>query len=165
VISIRYQDLPSGMHARAEYAGRSTTIYLQPGLTGAQRAAAVRRLRQEARMGCGPSLPCARLAVACATDWIRRGARQLIAIVRLHPVGTLLPALLLTVMAGLFLHASMPALPAPADHGRVTQSTATCATLPELAAKMLVSPDGAGQCDSVPAMPALVSGAPLAPSR
>jgi hypothetical protein len=165
VISIRYQDLPSGMHARAEYAGRSTTIYLQPGLTGAQRSAAVRRLRQEARMGCGPSLPCARLAVACATDWIRCGARQLIAIVRLHPVGTLLPALLLTAMAGLFLHASMPVLPAPADHGRVAQSTATCATLPELAAKMLVSPDGTGQCDSVPAMPALVSGVPLTPSR
>jgi hypothetical protein len=153
------------MHARAEYAGRSTTIYLQPGLTGAQRRAAVRRLRQEARMGCGPSLPCARLLVACATDWIRCGARQLIAIVRLHPVGTLLPVLLLTAMTGLFLHASMPTLPAPADHGRVTQSTATCATLPELAAKMLVSPDGAEQCDSVPAMPALISGVPLTPSR
>jgi hypothetical protein len=153
------------MHAQAEYAGRSTAIYLQPGLTGAQRAAAVRRLRQEARMGCGPTLPCARLALACAADWIRRGVRQLLAIVRLHPVGTLLPALLLSAMAGLFLYASMPALPAPADPGQVAQSTANCATSPELAAKMLVAPENAQQCDSVPVMPALVSGARLTPSR
>lgn len=165
MITIRYRDLPSGMHARAEYAGRSTAIYLQPGLTGAQRAAAVRRLRQEARMGCGPSLPCARLALACAADWIRCGARQLIAIVRLHPVGTLLPALLLSAMAGLFLYASMPSLPAPADPGHVAQSTMTCATSPELAAKMLVAPDNPQQCDSAPVTPALVSGAALTPSR
>lgn len=164
MISIRYRDLPSGMHARAEFAGRSTTIYLQPGLTGAQRAAAVRRLRQEGRMGCGPSLPCARLALACAADRVRCGARQLIAIIRLHPVGALLPALLVTAMAGLFLYASMPALPTPADHGRVVQSTA-CATLPELEARMLIAPDDAGQCDGGPAMPALVSGVPLTPSR
>src|ERR1041385_7046369 len=123
------------MHARAEYAGRSTTIYLQPGLTGAQRTAAVRRLRQEGRMGCGPSLPCARLALACAADWIRCGARQLIAIVRLHPIGILLPVLLLTAMAGLLLKASMPALPAPAGHGLGGRSTVTCAAVPELAAR------------------------------
>jgi hypothetical protein len=165
VITIRYRDLPSGMHARAEYAGRSTAIYLQPGLTGAQRAAAVRRLRQEARMGCGPSLPCARLALACAADWIKCGVRQLMAIVRLHPVGTMLPALLLSVMAGLFLYVSMPALPTPADPGQVAQSTVTCATSPELAAKMLVAPGNPQQCDSVPVMPALVSGAALTPSR
>src|SRR5512146_1578689 len=152
------------MHARAEYAGRSTTIYLQPGLTGAQRTAAVRRLRQEGRMGCGPSLPCAPLALGRAADWIRCGARQLIAIIRLHPVGALLPALLVTAMAGLFLYASMPALPAPTDHGRVVQSTA-CATLPEMEARMLVAPVYAGQCESGPAIPALVSGAPLTPSR
>jgi hypothetical protein len=164
VITIRYRNLPSGMHARAEYAGRSTAIYLQPGLTGAQRAAAVRRLRQEARMGCGPSLPCARLALACAADWIRCGVRQLIAIVRLHPVGTLLPALLLGAMAALFLYASMPALPAPADPGQVAQSTMTCATSPELVAKMLVAPGTPQRCDSVPVMPALVSGGALTPS-
>jgi hypothetical protein len=153
------------MHARVEYAGRSTAIYLQPGLTGAQRAAAVRRLRQEARMGRGPSLPCARLALACATDWVKCGTRQLIAIVRLHPVGTLLPAMLFSAMAGLFLYASGPALPAPADPGQVAQSTMTCAASPELAAKMLVVPDNQQQCDRVPVMPALVSGTGLTPSR
>jgi hypothetical protein len=165
VISIGYRDLPSGVHGRAEYAGRSTAVYLQPGLTGAQRAAALRRLRQEARMGCGPSLPCARLAVACAADWIRRGASQLIAIVRLHPVGTLLPTLLIIAMAGLFLRVSTPALPAPAEHGRVGQVSATCAVWPELSAQMLGLSDSAGHCESMPAMPALVSRAPLAPSR
>jgi hypothetical protein len=164
VISIRYRDLSSGVHARAENAGRSTTIYLQPGLTGAQRRAALRRLRQEARMGCGPALPCARLGVAHATDWFRRGARQLIAIVRLHPVGTLLPSLLIIAMAGLFLRASTPALPAPAEHGRVGQVTATCAVWPELTTQMLGLSDGAQHCGSLPAMPALVSGAPLTPS-
>lgn len=115
-------------------------------------------------MGCGPSLPCAPLALGRAADWIRCGARQLIAIIRLHPVGALLPALLVTAMAGLFLYASMPALPAPTDHGRVVQSTA-CATLPEMEARMLVAPVYAGQCESGPAIPALVSGAPLTPSR
>jgi hypothetical protein len=153
------------MHARAEHAGRSTAIYLQPGLTGAQRAAAVRRLRQEARMGCGPSLPCARLALACAADWIKGGVRQMIAIVRLHPIGTVLPALLLSVLAGLFLYASMPALPRAIDPGQVAQSTMTCAAPPELAAKMLVAPGNPQQCDSVPVMPALVSGGALTPSR
>lgn len=116
-------------------------------------------------MGCGPSLPCARLALACAADWIKRGVRQLIAIVRLHPLGTMLPALMLSVMAGLFLYVSMPALPAPADPGQVAQSTMACATSPELAAKMLLAPDDPQQCDSVPVMPALVSGAALTPSR
>jgi hypothetical protein len=140
-------------------------IYLQPGLTGAQRAAAVRRLRQEARMGCGPSLPCARLALACAADWIRCGARQLAAIVRLHPVGTLLPVLLLTAMAGLLLQASTPALPAPAGHVRGGESTVTCAALPELAARMLVPSDDTLQCGSVPALPGLGSAVRLAPSR
>jgi hypothetical protein len=130
-------------------------IYLQPGLTGAQRAAAVRRLRQEARMGCGPSLPCARLALACAADWIRCGARQLAAIVRLHPVGTLLPVLLLTAMA----------VPAPAGHVRGGESTVTCAALPELAARMLVPSDDTLQCGSVPALPGLGSAVRLAPSR
>jgi hypothetical protein len=156
------------MHARAEYAGRSTTIYLQPGLTGSQRAAAMRRLRQEARIGCGPPLPCARLALACAADWIRCGAWQLIAIVRLHPIGTLLPVLLLSAMAGLFLHASVPGLPATEDHGSVP-STATCPSAPAAATRMAVSSADdassadAAQCDSTPALPPLVSGTPLPP--
>jgi hypothetical protein len=149
------------LHARAEYAGRSTTVYLQPGLSGAQRAAALRRLRQEARMGCGPSLPCARLVVACAADWIWRGARQLAAIVRLHPVGTLLPALLITAMAGLFVLASIPALPQPAEQARGVQETATCGRAADLtAAQMLVTE----QCGSTAAVPALASRAPLTPA-
>jgi hypothetical protein len=109
VIRIQYRDLPSGVHARAARAGRSTTIYLRPGLTGAQRKAALRRLRQEARMRCGPSLPRGPLAVARGADWAERAVRQLAAIVRLHPVGILVSAVLLTVMAALLLHASAQA--------------------------------------------------------
>lgn len=106
MICIRYRDLPSGVHATAACAGRSTTIYLQPGLTSAQRKAALRRLRQEARMGCGPSLPRVSLAAARGADWAERVLRQLAAIVRLHPVGILLSALPLTAMAALLLYAS-----------------------------------------------------------
>ncbi len=156
MIRIRYRDLPSGVHARAEYAGRSTTIYLQPGLTSAQRKAALRRLRQEARMGCGPSLPCARLVAACAADWARRGTCQLIAIVRLHPVGTLLPVLLLAAMAS---------PPSSAGHERMARPGETAAVSPQLAAMMLGRSDGEAHSASMPDMPVLVLRAPLTPSR
>ena len=69
----------------------------------------MRRLRQEARMGCGPSLPRGPLAVARGADWTECAVRQLAAIVRLHPVGILLSAVLLTAMAALLLQASAQA--------------------------------------------------------
>jgi hypothetical protein len=103
VIRIRYLDLSAGMHGRAWSAGRTTTVYLCPGLTGAQRSGALRRLRQESRMGCGPRLPAGPLAVAIGADWIRTAAARLIAIVRLHPAVALAPALLLGVTAALLL--------------------------------------------------------------
>jgi hypothetical protein len=34
LIKIRYADLPAGLHVRAECSGRSTIIYLLPGLIG-----------------------------------------------------------------------------------------------------------------------------------
>jgi hypothetical protein len=124
------------VHARAVRAGRSTTVYLQPGLTGAQRKAALRRLRQEARMGCGPSLPLGPLAAARGADAMMRAVRQLAAIIRLHPVGILLSALLLTAMAALLLHASAQA----AGRWQGTQEPVAGADAAELAAApMLVS--------------------------
>jgi hypothetical protein len=124
------------VHARAVRAGRSTTIYLQPGLTGAQRAAALRRLGQEARMGCGPSLPRGPLAAARGADWTRRAVRHLAAIVRLHPVGIAVSALLLTVMAALLLHASAQA----AGREQGIQGPAAGAGAPEPGAMPMLVP-------------------------
>lgn len=108
VIRIRYQDLSTGLHGRAERTRSSTTVYLQPGLTPAQRSAALRRLRQEARRGCGPRLPFGQLAVALVADRARSAIVQVLAILRLHPTATLAPALLLGITAGLLLLAAMP---------------------------------------------------------
>jgi hypothetical protein len=89
VIRIRYLDLSTGLHGRAEAAGRSTIIYLRPGLTAPQRRAALRRLGQESRVGCGPPLPAGQVTVAIVTDRIRLATRHLIAVVRLHPAAAL----------------------------------------------------------------------------
>jgi len=111
VISIRYQDLSTGLHGKAERMGSSTTVYFQPGLTAAQRSAALRRLRQEARRGCGPRLPSGQLAVAVVTDRARSTVGQVFAVIRLHPAATVASALLLGVTAGLFLLVAEPARP------------------------------------------------------
>jgi hypothetical protein len=103
VVRIRYRDLSAGLHGKAELMGPSTMVYLQPGLTAAQRSAVLRRLRQEARRGCGPQLPSRQLAVAVVADRTRLTVRQVLAIIRLHPAVPLAPALLLGVTAGLFL--------------------------------------------------------------
>jgi hypothetical protein len=76
VIRIRYRHLSPGLHAMAEVTGRDTVIYLMPGLTAAQRNAALRRLRREARMGRGPALPGAHLAAALAADRARAALRN-----------------------------------------------------------------------------------------
>jgi hypothetical protein len=107
VIRIRYLNQSAGLHGRAEAAGRSTTIYLRPGLTVPQRRAALRRLRQESRVGCGPRLPAARLALAIVADRVLMAALQLIAVVRLHPAAALaIP--LAGATAGLLLIIAVP---------------------------------------------------------
>jgi hypothetical protein len=108
VIRIRYLDLSAGLHGKAVAAGRSTIVYLRPGLTGRQRSAALRRLRQEARVGCGPRLPGGQLAVAIAADWARTSTTRALAVVRLHPAAALVPSLLLGATAGLLLMAATP---------------------------------------------------------
>ena len=57
MIRIRYRDLAPGLHGKVERCARGVTVYLLPGLTGKQRKAVLRRLRQEASRGCGPGLP------------------------------------------------------------------------------------------------------------
>jgi len=97
VIRVRYQDGLSGSHhgtgwyGTAENCPQGVTIYLVPGLTGRQRQAVIRRLRQEASRGCGPELPLAALVVALAADRVRLGVKLTAAAVRLHPAAMLLP--------------------------------------------------------------------------
>jgi len=98
VIRIRYEDLPGGLHARAEPRGKDVIIYLLPGLTPSQRKAAVRRLRAGARMGPGPGLSAAGLARARLADWARVNGRNVFAALRLHPL-VLIPSIVIVLTA------------------------------------------------------------------
>jgi hypothetical protein len=103
VIRVRYQDISSGSHhgsglyGTAKRCPQGVTIYLLPGLTGWQRKAVIRRLRQEASRGCGPELPLPGLAVALAADRVREAVKLTAAAVRLHPATTLLPTGLVAI--------------------------------------------------------------------
>jgi hypothetical protein len=85
VIRIRYADLPAGLHIRAVARGKDTIIYLLPGLTAAQRQAALRRARTSGRMGQGPRLPVAGVAGAMMVDRLRATVRNGAAAMRAHP--------------------------------------------------------------------------------
>jgi len=106
VIKIRYRDaveLSPGLHAAAVRQGRSTTVFLLPGLTSAQRRAALRRLRLSARMGYCPPLPPAQLALALVADRIRTTVGQLGTLVRSHPAGSTVPVMVISAGAIAFL--------------------------------------------------------------
>lgn len=108
MIKIRYNDaLRPGLNASAERGRRGTTVYLLPGLTSAQRRAALRRLRQQGRMALGPSLPMRDLAVALAALRLRTAAARAGAIVRVHPAGTTVPLLLLSAAVAVFVLTSV----------------------------------------------------------
>jgi hypothetical protein len=98
LIKIRYADLPAGLHVRAEAEGRSTTIYLLPGLTHTERRAALLRVRGSASMGYGPRLPALGVAAAVARDRVAATARNGAAAFRAHPL-LLLPPLLIAASA------------------------------------------------------------------
>jgi hypothetical protein len=97
VIRIRYPDFSSGsrdlagLHGSAEHDAHGVTVYLLPGLTGRQRKAVIRRLRQEASRGFGPALPLPGLLLALGLDRVRAAGGIALAIVRLHPTVALLP--------------------------------------------------------------------------
>jgi len=106
VIKIRYRDaseLSPGLHATAEQHGRSTTVYLLPGLTGAERKAALRRLRLAGRMGYGPRLALPLLAFALIANRIRTAIAQAGSVWRAHPAGTTGPAMLISAGAIAFV--------------------------------------------------------------
>jgi len=90
MISIRYADLPEGLHAQAAVSGKRTIIYLRPGLTPEQRRHSLRRAMQSARMGHGPRLPATMVALAVVGDVAAGTLRSLGAAVRSHVLGFLL---------------------------------------------------------------------------
>jgi hypothetical protein len=126
VIHVRYKSLSPGMHAEAECRLRGIVVYLLPGLTSAQRKAALRRLRQEGSRGCGPRLPSAQLAAALVVDRMRSGIGSIVAAVRQHPVGALLPAVLAGGLLAAFVYASVPVrmthAPVPGSAGAASWS-------------------------------------------
>jgi hypothetical protein len=106
VIKIRYRDadeLSPGLHAAAVAQGRNTIVFLLPGLTAAERRAALRRLRLSARMGYCPPLPPAQLTLALAADRIRTTVGQLGTLVRSHPAGSTVPVMVISAGAIAFL--------------------------------------------------------------
>jgi hypothetical protein len=99
VIKIRYADLPAGLHIQAEARGRDTIIYLLPGLTAAQRQAALRRARSSGRMGQGPGLPVAGVLGAVVVDRMRTTVRNGAAAMRGHPAILVPPLVIVTSAA------------------------------------------------------------------
>lgn len=110
MVKIRYAELPAGLHVAARTRGGDTVVYLLPGLTASQRRAALTRVRSSGRMGHGPRLSAASIAVAVGTDRIRTTASNGGAAVRRHPL-LLLPSLV--IMSGtIFALVSLIALAA-----------------------------------------------------
>jgi len=106
MIKIRYRDpneLSPGLHAAAERHGRNTTVYLLPGLSTAQRRAALRRLKISARRGYDPRLPAPQLAVALAADRIRTTVGRAGNVFRSHPAGSTVPVMVVSAGAIAFL--------------------------------------------------------------
>ena len=96
MIKIRYADLPQGLHAQLRACGRRRVIYLLPGLSPAQRRDALRRLTRTSRQGYGPPLPAAGVTLAVAGDVAKSTARNGLAAIRCHPVGSAVLAAFLT---------------------------------------------------------------------
>ncbi len=99
MIKIRYSDLPAGLHLAAEVRGKHTVLFLLPGLTAAQRKAAIRRARSAARIGHGPALPALGLARAVAADRIATTVRNGLAAMRMHPAIFIPPMIIMVSVA------------------------------------------------------------------
>jgi len=146
VIRVRRRDFVSGSHNVAGFQGiaerlpRGVTIYLLPGLTGRQRRAVIRRLRQEASRGCGPELPLPQLVIALFLDRVRGALGLAVAALRLHPGTTLLPAALVGAVLTLFVLASGGVGPVPAARPALVAAQSTTGPAPAAA----VAGGGAG---------------------
>ena len=116
MVKIRYSELPAGLHVTAEQHGGDTIIYLQPGLTPAQRRAALIRVRSSARMGQGPDLTSISMAMAVSADKLRTTLRNGAAATRGHPLLLLPPLILLVSGAIIFVLMSFVTMTVP-QHG------------------------------------------------
>lgn len=105
MIKIRYCELPPGLHVIAERQGRDTVIYLLPGLSQAQRQAALIRVRSSGRLGHGPAIPAFDLAIAIAGDKVRTTVRNGAVAMRGHPALLLPP--LIVLFAGVIVFSLM----------------------------------------------------------
>jgi hypothetical protein len=139
VIRVRRRDFVSGSHSVTGFQGiaerlpRGVTIYLLPGLTGRQRRAVIRRLRQEASRGCGPELPLPQLVIALLLDRVRGALGLAVAALRLHPGTTLLPAAFVGVVLTLFVLASGGVGPVQAARPTLAASQSTAGPAPAAA--------------------------------
>jgi hypothetical protein len=124
MVKIRYSELPAGLHVAAAAERDDTVVYLQPGLTSAQRRAALIHVRSSARIGQGPALPRPAMARAIAADRVRTNARIGAAAARRHPMLFLPPVFLLVISAIAFLLMSIRPLTVT-NQGSVTAGLAT----------------------------------------
>ncbi|HXW88038.1 MAG TPA: hypothetical protein VEJ42_07245 [Streptosporangiaceae bacterium] len=104
MVKIRYAELPAGLHVATEDRGNCTVVYLLPGLTPAQRRAALTFARRSARIGHGPQLPAVDMAFALAADRTRTSAGTVVAALRRHPM-LLLP--LVALVSGVIVAAML----------------------------------------------------------
>jgi hypothetical protein len=100
MIKIRYADLPAGLHVRAEAHGRSTIIYLLPGLTLVERRSALLRARRSADLGYGPRLPLSGVVAAVTLDRVGALLRNGALALRSHPL-LLFPPLIIAMTGSL----------------------------------------------------------------
>jgi hypothetical protein len=170
VIRIRDKDLSNGLHAKAHNSARQCriTIYLQPGLTGNQRKAALRRLRLEASRGYGPALPASQLSLALGADKMRVTFRRVTGVIRLHPAASLLPAVITSTLVALFVLVSVSVrimhLPLPG----VTPGSAPATRAGDPARALPAGPPGPGSGPATgvnPGSRGQPGAAPLTPTR
>jgi hypothetical protein len=103
VVKIRYARIPESLHVEVRSERGKAIIYLAPGLSRAQRQAALRKARQSGRVRHSPPLPASRLLVAVCADRAKTISMAAAAAARAHPVGFAVPAV--TVVAALALYA------------------------------------------------------------
>ena len=115
MVKIRYAELPAGLHVVPEVGRRGTVIYLLPGLTPAQRQAALSRVRSSARMGHGPRMPALSMARAVAADRATTTVRNGAAALRRHPIVFLTPMIAVLGSAIVFMLMSFVTLTVTPD--------------------------------------------------
>ncbi len=119
MVKIRYAELPTGLHVVAETRGRDAIVYLRPGLTPAERQAALNRVRSSGRMGHGPRLHAASIAMAVGADRIQTTAHNVAAATRRHPILLLAIPGIVVVLAAIVLALASASAPGPHSTGQL----------------------------------------------